>query len=121
MLKAAVLGGDGTEEAGRVRGLLADGGSSPTSWYAIAIAALLVDDWPLATRAAGEMRSGGDAFARASDAIAAIADDDVASARLAIAAIEADFAARDAHLTGVQIADTAVLFTTLLERRARLP
>ena len=62
------------EEAERVRGLLADGGSSPTAWYAIAIAALLVDDWPLATRAAGEMRSGGDAFGRAADAIAAIAD-----------------------------------------------
>ncbi len=58
MLKAAVLGGGGTEEAGVVRGLLADGGSSPTAWYAIAIAALLVDDRPLATRAAAEMRAG---------------------------------------------------------------
>jgi hypothetical protein len=121
MLKAAVLGGGGMEEAELVRGLLSDGGSSPTAWYAIAIAALLVDDRPLATRAAAEMRSGGDAFGRAADAIAAIADDDLSSARHAIAAIEADFATRDAHLTGVQIADTAVLFTTLLERRARLP
>jgi hypothetical protein len=121
MLKAAVLGGGGAAEAAIVRGLLADGGSSPTAWYAVAIAALIERDRPLATRAAAEMRSGGDAFGRAADAIDAITADDAAGARRAIAAIEADFAARDAHLTGVPIADTAVLFATLLERGARLP
>jgi hypothetical protein len=121
MLKAAVLGGGGADEAARVRGLLADGGSSPTAWYAVAIAALIAEDAPLASRAAAAMRSGGDAFGRAADAIAAIADCDDAAARRAIAAIEADFAARDAHLTGVAIADTAVLFATLHERGARLP
>ncbi|MEO9175689.1 MAG: hypothetical protein ABI317_09285 [Gaiellales bacterium] len=119
MLKAAVLGGGGVEEAERVRALLTDGGESPTAWYAIAIAALVVGDDPQAVRGAGAMQGGGDAFARAAAAIEAIARDDDSRAISAITAIEADFAARDAHLTGVAIADTAVLFATLRERRAR--
>jgi hypothetical protein len=41
MLKAAVLGGGGAEEAALVRRLLADGGTSPTSWYALALSALI--------------------------------------------------------------------------------
>lgn len=121
MLKAAVLGGGGAEQAATVRRLLGDCGSSPTSWYAIAIAALIEGDRALATRAAGELREGGPAFGRAADAIAAIAAADDAAARRAIHAIEDDFAARDAHLTGVAIADTAVLFATLRERSTRLP
>jgi len=100
--------------------LLPEGGSSPTSWYAVAIAALIEGSTPLATRAAEAMREGGDAFGRAADAIAAIAVHDGEAARRAIAAIEEDFAARDAHLTGIAIADTAVLFATLLERSAPL-
>jgi hypothetical protein len=119
MLKAAVLGGGGADEAGRVRALLTDGGASPTAWYAIALAALVAEDDAQATRAAGAMRGGGDAFARAAAAIEAIAHDDDLLARAAITAIEDDFAARDAHLTGVAIADTALLFATLRERRAR--
>jgi hypothetical protein len=118
MLKAAVLGGAGEQEAMRVRALLPEGGASPTAWYAIAIAALIVGDDAEAVRAAGEMRGGGPAFARAADATAAIARGDEPAARAAISAIEADFAARDSHLTGVTIADTAVLFTTLRTRRA---
>jgi hypothetical protein len=120
MLKAAVLGGGGAEEAAVVRKLLPDGGSSPTSWYAVGIAALIEGSASLATRAAEEMRDGGDAFGRAGDAIRAIATRDGDAARRAIAAIEDDFAARDAHLTGVAIADTALLFATLLERTAPL-
>ena len=67
------------------------------------------------------MREGGEPFQRAADAIAAIAARDDAAARAAIAAIEDDFAARDAHVTGVAIADTALLFATLRERSAPLP
>jgi hypothetical protein len=119
MLKAAVLGGGGADEAARVRALLVHGGASPTAWYAIAIAALIEGDDAQATRAAGAMRGGGEAFARASAAIEAIASDDDTRASAAIGAIEDDFAARDAHLTGIAIADTAVLFATLRERRAR--
>ena len=120
MLKAAVLGGGGSEEAARVRALLPDGGSSPTSCYAVAIAALIEGDDARAARAADGMRGGGDAFARAADAISAIVARDDAAATRAIVAIEADFAARDAHVTGVAIADTAVLFTTLRQRSAPL-
>jgi hypothetical protein len=121
MLKTAVLGGSGALEASMVLGLLPDGGSSATAWYAIAIAALIHGDAERALRAAGEMRAGGDAFARAADAADAVARGDRAAAERAIAAIEDDFAGREAHLTGVPIADTAVLFTTLLERTTRLP
>jgi hypothetical protein len=120
MLKAAVLGGGGAEEAAIVRGLLPGGGTSPTSWYAVGIAALIEDDRELASRSAQEMRGGGEAFGRAADAISAIAAADDAATRAAIVAIEADFASRDAHLTGVAIADTAVLFTTLRQRSAPL-
>jgi hypothetical protein len=120
MLKAAVLGGGGAEEAAVVRKLLPDGGSSPTSWYAVGIAALIEGSASLAIRAAEEIHEGGDAFGRAGDAIRAIAARDGDAARRAIAAIEDDFAARDAHLTGVAIADTALLFATLLERTAPL-
>ena len=116
MLKAAVLGGGGAEEAAIVRSLLPEGGTSPTSWYAIGIAALIAGDADVATRAAQEMSAGGDAFGRAAAAIAAIAVGDDEAADAAIAAIERDFASRDAHLTGIAIADTAVLFTTLRQR-----
>ena len=121
MLKASVLGGRGAEEAVLVRGVLPDGGSSPTACYASALAALLAGDLPRATTEAEAMRAGGDAFSRAADAIVAIAAHDSRAARRAITAIEQDFATRDAHLTGVAIADTAVLFATLLERIAPLP
>ncbi len=119
MLKAAVLGGAGEDEAVRVRALLPHGGASPTAWYAIGIAALIAGDDAQAARAADEIRGAGPAFARAAAAMGAIATHDDGAARAAIGAIEADFATRDAHLTGVPIADTAVLFATLRERRLR--
>jgi hypothetical protein len=121
MLKAAVLGGGGADQASIVRRLLGDERSSATSWYAIAIAALIDGDAALAARGAEAMREGGPAFARAADAVTAIAARDDAAVRRAIDAIEQDFATRDAHLTGVAIADTAVLFATLRERSAPLP
>ena len=121
MLKAAVLGGGGDEEAALVRGLLPDGGSSPTSWYAVAIAALIEGDAALARavprRCAREATRSGAPPTRSPRSQRRDGD----AARRAIAAIEDDFAARDAHLTGVAIADTAVLFATLLERSAPLP
>ena len=120
MLKAAVLGGGGADEAAIVRDLLPEGGTSPTSWYAVGIAALIAGDAAGAARAAQEMRAGGDAFGRAAAAIAAIAARDDEGADAAIAAIEADFASRETHLTGVAIADTAVLFTTLRQRSSPL-
>ena len=74
---------------------------SPPASYAAALAALVDGDDAAALAAAERMRPAGDAFARAADAIAALAGRDAAAVPTAIAAIVADFAARDAHLTGV--------------------
>ena len=118
MLKAAVLGGGGAGEAARARELVPAPGS-PTAWYAVAIAALVEGDDDAAVEAAGRCARAAPAFERAAAAAAALATGDDAALARAIAAIEADFASRDAHVTGVAIADTALLFATLAERRAR--
>jgi hypothetical protein len=63
------------------------------------------------------MRGGSEAFDRTADAIAALAarDEDVYAS--ALRSIVADFAARDAHLTGVAIADTAMVLEALAQPR----
>jgi hypothetical protein len=116
-LKSAVLAGDGEPAAAWVRAELDGACDSPTSCYALAVAALVEGDDRTAAEAAAAMREGGDAFARAAEALAALAAGDAARYREAVAAIVADFAGRDAHLTGVPIADTALLMEALAERR----
>jgi hypothetical protein len=117
MLKAAVLAGEATTAARFVHAAVGDAPSSPTSAYAVAIAALVEGDDALATRAAATMRSGSEAFGRAADAIAALAARDAAPFQAAVEAIVADFAARDDHLTGVPIADTALMLQRLAAAR----
>jgi predicted CoA-binding protein len=63
------------------------------------------------------MREGPDAFAHPADAVAALAAGERAEYAAAVRAIVADFEARDAHLTGVPIADTALVLERLAERR----
>jgi hypothetical protein len=63
------------------------------------------------------MEQRGDAFERTAAALRALAAGDGAAYATALAAIEADFAARDAHLTGVAIADTAVMLELLAAER----
>jgi hypothetical protein len=63
------------------------------------------------------MREGGDAFARAAEALDALAARDRARYGAAVAAIVADFEGRDAHLTGVPIADTALMLEALAAPR----
>ncbi len=116
-LKSAVLAGDGAEAAAWVEGQLDGACDSPTSCYALAVAALAGGDDPLAARAAAGMAEGGDAFARAAAALAALAAGDAAAYRVAVAAIVRDFEERDAHLTGVPVADTAMLMEALAEPR----
>jgi hypothetical protein len=116
-LKSAVLAGDAEPAAAWVRAELDGACDSPTSCYALAVAALVEGDDPAAAEAAVAMREGGDAFARAAEALAALAAGDAGRYREAVAAIVADFAGRDAHLTGVPIADTALLMEALAERR----
>ena len=72
-------------------------------------------DDELALSAVARMREGGEAFARTADAIVALARGDGEAYTTAVTAIVEDFAARESHLTGVPIADTAVM----LERLAR--
>jgi hypothetical protein len=76
-----------------------------------------------AARAAEGMSAGDPAFQRAAEAIAALAAGEGPAYAAALDAIVADFAARDAHLTGVPIADTAVMLEVLAAPRgmARRP
>jgi hypothetical protein len=117
MQKAAVIAGGASEEAHYARGELAPDGDSPPSWYALAIAALVEGDDDLARRAAEGMREGPDAFVRAADAIAALADRDANRYAAAVAAIVNDFEQRDEHLTGVPIADTALMLERIAAER----
>ena len=120
LLKAAVLGGAGAQGAAYVRGQLAAevaGELSPTAGYVLAVAALVAGDDAAATRFAGTMRGASAPHDRTADAIAAIAAGDAVAYRDAVGAIVDDFAARDAHLTGVPIADTAAMLEAIASER----
>jgi hypothetical protein len=66
-----------------------------------------------AAGAGAEMAAGGDAFERTAAALVGLARRDQTAYGQALAAIVADFEERDAHLTGVAIADTAVMLERL--------
>ena len=117
MLKAAVIAGGGSEEAAHARRTIGEEGDSGSSWYALAIAALVDGDDDLARRAAAAMQDEGEAFARAADAITALADRDGDAYALALGAILSDFELRTDHLTGVPFADTTHMLELLAERR----
>lgn len=108
-VKAGVLAGEGAPQARRARDELAGVADTPASCYLGALCAVILGDRKAALALAPGMRAGGDAFARAADGIEAIARGDAPALDAAIQAIEADFAAREAHLTGVPIADTALM------------
>lgn len=114
MLKAAILAGGGIDEARYVERTLADANAtSPTAAYAQAIAALALADDRRAGEWAELMRGASPAFVRTATAIAALAGPDPAAYQAVLAEIVEDFAARDAHLTGVPIADTALMLEVL--------
>jgi hypothetical protein len=119
MLKALVIAGDdATAAAAYVRAHVAEEDASAPAWYALAIAALVDGDDALARRAADGMRSAGvEPFLRTADAIDALARGDADAYAAAEAAIVADFEARSEHLTGVPIADTALMLERFAERR----
>jgi hypothetical protein len=112
-----VLAGEGATAARFVRSAVEDPPPSPTSAYALAVAALVEGDDELAGRAAEVMRGGSEAFGRAADGIAALARGDASAYAAAAEAIVADFAAREDHLTGVAIADTALMLERLAGAR----
>lgn len=129
-VKASILAGDEPISAGRtaLRELKLAGVSihgerdaserlSPAAAYALALAALAAGEDRTATAAAKVMREGGEAFGRTARAIAALASGDADHYREALAAIVRDFEQRDHHLTGVAIADTALVLRRLAARR----
>jgi hypothetical protein len=117
MLKAAVIAGDPISAAAYVRTQLPDPVETPPASYALAIAALVADEDPTARAASAGMRSGSEPFVRAADAIDALVDHEPDRYADAIAAIVADFEGREQHLTGVPIADTALMLERLAEAR----
>lgn len=118
MLKSAVLAGHGLKEAHYARTALVDASpESSTASYALALASLILGDDQAAQLWALRMSAGTDAFARTAEVIAAIAAYDGGKYAVALAAIVHDFEQRTEHLTGVPIADTAVMLEMLAGRR----
>jgi hypothetical protein len=116
MLKAAIIEGDAGEAAAYARRAVGEA-DSPPSHYALAMAALVDGDDATAAREAAGMREGSEAFRRAAEAIEAIAAQDGPRYDAAVRAIVADFEAREDHLTGVRIADTALMLERLAAAR----
>lgn len=116
-VKSAALAGEPEDAAAYVRTQLGDACDSPTSCYALAVAALIEEDDDTAGRAATAMSEGDEAFARAAEALAALAARDRERYRRAVAEVVADFEGRESHLTGIAVADTAMLMEALAERR----
>jgi hypothetical protein len=117
MLKAAVIAGDARDAASYAREAIGVAPDSPPASYALAIAALVEHDYGAAAAAAVGMRAGSPAMTRAADAIAALGGCDAAAYGDAVRAIVADFEGRDEHLTGVAIADTALMLERLAAPR----
>lgn len=117
MLKAAVLAGGGEAEAAYASRQLSKTESSPTAAYARALAALIERDDAAAARASGDMRGGSEAFDRTAEAIEALAKGDRQRYTAALERIVRDFERRVDHLTGVAVADTALMLERLADRR----
>jgi hypothetical protein len=118
MLKSAVLAGGGGSEARYVFSALPEADpESATASYARALAALISGDDQEAEVWAARMGTGTDAFGRTAEAIAALAVQDEARYAAALTAIVRDFEQRSDHLTGVPIADTALMLSELAARR----
>ena len=116
MLKAAVIAGDTADAAAYAREAVPEADSPPSS-YVRAVAALVEGDDDAAAGFVAGMREGSPAFGRAADAIAALAARDADAYASAVRAIVSDFEGRDEHLTGVPVADTALMLERLAEPR----
>jgi hypothetical protein len=120
LLKAAIIGGAAAPAADEVREALRedpDADGSPVAAYVRAVAAVVTGDDDAVPGFAATMETRGEAFARTAAALRALAAGDGEAYATALAAIEADFAGRDEHLTGVAIADTAVMLELLAAER----
>lgn len=124
MLKAATIAGEGPAPARYVLRELGSEADSPTSWYAIGLAALITGDDALAItasrgmrEAAAELERGREPFERAAEALSALAYRNSDRYAEALAGILEDFERREDHLTGVAIADTALMFERIAAAR----
>jgi uncharacterized protein len=113
--KASILAGE--NPLAYVRDQLGPDDRSPPACWARALAYLADGNDARATRAAEGMYAGPEAFGRAADAITAMAAADREGYAAAVQAIVDDFEGRQAHLSGVPIADTALVLERLAERR----
>ena len=112
-LKMAILADDGVAEVAAQALADAEGVEGPAAGYARALAAVATGAAPDTS----EMLVAGDAFARTGRALQALADGDAAGYGAALGEIMADFEARDQHLSGVAVADTAMVLERLAEPR----
>ena len=117
MLKTAVLAGEPHEAATYALTQLPADSVSPVAAYAEALAAAVIGDDDRVRRAAEVMAVEGGAFERTARALVALADGDEAGLAAAVRMIRADFAEREAHLTGVPVADTALVLERLVSFR----
>ena len=120
LLKAAVLGGAGDAAADEVRAALRDdpdAPGSPVASYVLAVAALIKHDDDAVAPLTDVMEPRGGAFERTAAALRALAAGDADAYAAAAAAIADDFASRDEHLTGVPIADTAIMLELIARER----
>jgi hypothetical protein len=113
-LKMAILAGDGAESIAR-RAVDETAGveGSAAAAYAAALAAVVLGGTPDVE----EMLAAGGAFERTGRALAALAAGDRGAYAAALGEIVADFEARDEHLSGVAVADTALVLERLAEPR----
>jgi hypothetical protein len=116
MLKAAIIAGDGREAADRLLAELPTP-STPTSAYGCAIAHLVRGDNEGAQALIPMIVEGGTAFQRTAIAVDALASADRQRYAEALGTIVAHFESRPAHLTGVPIADTAIMLEALARPR----
>jgi hypothetical protein len=113
-LQMAILAGDGVDGVARQAVAETDEAASPAASYVCAVALVCLGEVPDVTA----MLAAGGAFERTARGLAALAGRDSAAYAAALAEIVADFEARDQHLSGVAVADTALVLERLAEGRA---
>jgi hypothetical protein len=112
-LKMAVLAGDGAVRVATEAMDETAGVAGPSAAYARALAAVILGEPPDTSA----MEAAGDAFARTGRALHALAGGEAAAYGTALDEIVNDFAAREQHLSGVRVADTAMVLERLAEAR----
>jgi hypothetical protein len=112
-LKMAILAGDGVEQVARRAVSDTEGVQGAAAGYAGALARVALGERPDVSA----MIDQGDAFARTGRALAALAAGDGEAYEAALNEVVADFAGREQLLSGVAVADTALVLERLAEPR----